>query len=170
MHVSAHLDVDVVALEADDEITLMLELVGPTPETDATAGRTEHTAVVVLDRSGSMSGGRLDAAKSALTGLVAKLDDRDRFGLVVFDDQAQVIVPAATVAATGRDRLIGRIAGIQDGGMTDLSTGYFRGLQEARRVCTSSGATVVLVSDGHANSGVTDSAQLQQVAVRAGRQ
>ena len=169
MHVSAHLDVDVVALESDDDLTVMLELQAPAAPTTP-AERPEHTAVVVLDRSGSMGGERLDGAKRALAGLVAQLDERDRFGLVTFDHQAEVAIPAARVGDTGRDRLLRKIAAIQTRGSTDLSAGYFRGLQEARRVCTPSGATVVLISDGHANSGITDSAQLQGVAARAGGQ
>ena len=95
MHLSAHLDVDVVALEADDTVTVLLELVAPTPATDD--ARPEHTVVVVLDRSGSMGGGRLEHAKGALLRLVDRLADDDRFGLVAFDDQAQRRRP-------GRDR------------------------------------------------------------------
>jgi Ca-activated chloride channel family protein len=54
--------------------------------------------------------------------------------------------------------------------MTNLSGGYLRGLQEARRVCGPAGATIVLLSDGHANAGVKDPAQLRQVAANAGAQ
>lgn len=92
MHVAAHLDVDVVALETEDQVTVMLQFDAPQPP--RSGPRMEHTAVVVLDRSGSMAGPRLHNAKQALLRLVDRLDDRDRFGLVVFDDQAQVLVPA----------------------------------------------------------------------------
>jgi Ca-activated chloride channel family protein len=163
MHVNAYLDVESVAVEQDDTVTVMLELEAPAaPEGDAE--RPEHTAVVVLDRSGSMAGDRLDHAKRALLDLVARLDDRDRFGLVAFDDQATVVVPAGRVGDLGRARIAGGIGGVQPGGMTDLSSGYLRGLQEARRVCGPTGATLVLLSDGHANAGVTDPVALEGVA------
>jgi Ca-activated chloride channel family protein len=42
-----------------------------------------------------------------------------------------------------------------------------RGLQEAKRVATPAGATVLLLSDGHANAGVTDHDQLAAVAASA---
>lgn len=168
MHVSAHLDVDVVALEADDTVTVLLELVAPTSATDA--ARADHTVVVVLDRSGSMNGGRLEHAKGALLRLVDRLADEDRFGLVAFDDQASVVVPAGTVDASGRNEIRHRIAALETGGSTDLSSGYLRGLQEARRVCTATGATIVLLSDGHANSGVTDPDALGGVARKAAQQ
>ena len=167
MHISAHLDVDVVALENTDSVTVMLELVAPAADDSAAAERPEHTAVVVLDRSGSMAGPRLDAAKRALLSLVDRLDDRDRFGLVTFDDEAEVAIPAGKVGDLGREHLRHAIAAIDVGGMTDLSSGYLRGLQEATRVATKTGSTVVVLSDGHANAGVTDPMQLRGVAKRA---
>jgi Ca-activated chloride channel family protein len=170
MHVTAHLDVDLVAVEATDTVTLMIDLQAPTAVEDPTTVRPEHAAIVVLDRSGSMSGHRLEASKRALIDLVARLDDRDTFGLVSFDDTAQVVVPAGRVADHGRDRLTRLIAGIEPGGMTDLSGGYLRGLQEARRGAGPAGATIVLLSDGHANAGITDPVALRQVASNAGAQ
>ena len=49
-------------------------------------------------------------------------------------------------------------------GSTDLSAGYLRGLQEAGRVAGAAGATVLLISDGHANAGVTDPDTLGGIA------
>ena len=93
MHVNAHLDVDVVALEQDDTVHLLLELQSPpAPATDAK--RVAQTIVVLLDRSGSMDGPRLYAAKSALLALVDRLDPTDTLGVVAFDDTAQVVLPA----------------------------------------------------------------------------
>lgn len=69
MHVTAHLDPALVALESDDEITIMLELEAPATDENGQE-RPEHTAVVVLDRSGSRAGPRLDHAKRSLTDLV----------------------------------------------------------------------------------------------------
>ena len=166
MHLNTHLDIDVVALDSDDDVTVLLDLQAPAAP-EAGGPRPEHTAVIVLDRSGSMSGRRLAAAKRALVELVARLDDRDRFGLVVFDHEASVAIPAGRVGDLGRDELRRRIAAVRPGGSTDLSSGYLRGLQEAGRVATDTGATVVVISDGHANSGVTDPEQLRGVAASA---
>ena len=65
MHIATHLDLDVVALEGDDEISVLVELTAPR----ATAGSAHRprTLVVVLDRSGSMQGERLSGAKRALS-------------------------------------------------------------------------------------------------------
>jgi Ca-activated chloride channel family protein len=53
--------------------------------------------------------------------------------------------------------------------MTDLSAGYLRGLQEAGRVSGDSSATLLLISDGHANQGVTEPGRLGGVARKAHR-
>lgn len=169
MHINTHLDVDVVAIESDDTVTVMLELEAP-PAPETGEPRPEHTAIVVLDRSGSMSGPRLAHAKRGLIDLVDRLDDRDRFGLVIFDNEAEVAIPAGKVVDLGRDRLRRDITAVRTRGMTDLSSGYLRGLQEARRVATDTGATLVLLSDGHANSGETDPTRLEGVAHAAAGQ
>lgn len=168
MHINAHLEFDVVALQQDDTVTVMVELEAPTTNPDDSK-HVEHTAVVVLDRSGSMSGSRLESAKDALIELVDRLDDRDRFGLVAFDHAADMIFPAEPVGTAGKPQLKRAIASLYTGGSTDLCSGYLRGLQEARRAAGDAGAAVVLLSDGHANTGLVDPVQFRQLAGQAHR-
>ena len=101
MQVNARADVDVVAVENDDEVTVMVELAAPTAQHGDR--RPAATVQVVLDRSGSMSGERLDAAKQALARLVDRLEPTDRFGVVAFDDEVDVVVAAAR-STTNRRR------------------------------------------------------------------
>jgi len=166
MHISTQLDLDVVAVEGHDQLSLLVELTAPTSDTNTT--RTPRTLVVVLDRSGSMAGGRLEGAKKALLELIDRLDPTDRFGLVTFDNATRLAIPAAPLADKAAAKH--RIAAIHAGGSTDLSAGYLRGLQEARSATVGSGGaggTVLLISDGHANAGVTDPDQLGSVAAKA---
>lgn len=164
VRITAHLDVEMIAIETDDQLSVMIEMSAPpVPAGDGT--RASSTLQVVLDRSGSMGGGRLAGAKTALTGLVDRLDPRDHFGLVVFDTSVDVAVPAARL--TNKAAVKRAIGGVQPGGSTDLSGGYLRGLQEARRVAGAAGATVLIISDGHANAGITDADALARVAAEA---
>jgi Ca-activated chloride channel family protein len=164
MHISTQLDLDVLALEGDDRLSLLVELTAPI--SDPGERHSPRTLVVVLDRSGSMAGDRLDGAKRALTDLVDRLDPADRFGLVTFDDQVRVEIAATPM--TDKPAAKRRIAEIAAGGMTDLSAGYLRGLQEAGRAADGTGGTVLLISDGHANAGITDPDTLRGVAAKAG--
>ncbi|MBI5105007.1 MAG: VWA domain-containing protein [Solirubrobacterales bacterium] len=159
MHVQAHLDVDLVAVETADEVTLMLELVAPARPRDAR--RPPAAVQVVLDRSGSMGGERLAAALHGLSTLVDRLDPQDSFGLVAFDDLVEVVVPAGPIH--DKHAIKAAIASVYARGSTDLSAGLLRGLQEARRVAGAAGATVLVLSDGMANMGVTDPQQLEGV-------
>lgn len=160
MKFSAQLDVNVVAVEATDEVSLLLDL--QSPQLAADENRPAATLQVVLDRSGSMSGPPLQGAIEALCGLVARLDERDNFGVVVFDDNAQVVVPAGPL--TDKPRVLAQLVRVVSGGMTDLSGGYLRGLQELKRVAAGAGGTLLLISDGHANRGITDADQLEKIA------
>lgn len=86
----------------------------------------------------------------------------DRFGLVTFDNDVQVEIPAGPL--TDKHSAKDQVRRVSSGGSTNLSAGYLRGLQEATRVADGGAATVLIVSDGHANVGVTDSAKLTGVA------
>ena len=163
MHISALLDIDVVALESEDEITVAIDLEAPTAAHEKQ--RPPSSLEVVLDCSGSMGDGRLEAAKDALVSLVGRLDPTDHFGLVLFSDEAAVAVPAGPLGNKGAVRE--QISAIGCGGMTNLSGGYLRGVQEARRVAGPNGATVLIVSDGHANRGLVTHDELAQVATDA---
>lgn len=165
MKFSAQLDVNMVAVEATDEVSLLLDLQSQEAATDE--DRAAATLQVVLDRSGSMSGGPLRGAIEALCGLVARLDERDNFGVVVFDDAALVAVPAGPLR--DKDRVLLQLQQITPGGMTDLSGGYLRGLQELKRVAVGGGGTLLLISDGHPNAGVVEPTELGRIAAQASR-
>lgn len=165
MKINALLDVNVVAHEAEDEVAVLLELQAPAAAADS--NRPQASLQVVLDRSGSMYGAPLEGAKQALVALVRRLEPTDNFGLVTFDDSAQVVVPAGPL--TDKETVIRQIQAVHSGGSTDLSAGYLRGLREIRRVTAAGGAggTVLVVSDGHVNAGIRDADEFASVTAKA---
>ena len=165
MNVKALLDVDMVALEAADKVTLMLDLTAPANPAQST--RPGQAIQVVLDRSGSMEGQPLDAAKGSLLKLVSRLAPQDAFGLVAFDDSALVIVPTRTMADHHMPSLRKSIRDLQTGGSTDISAGYLMGLRELTRVQATGGSTLLLISDGHANAGEQDPKFFQEVSTKS---
>lgn len=162
MKINALLDVNLVAHEATDEIAVLLELEAPVALADVT--RPQASLQVVLDRSGSMDGAPLEGAKQALIALVRRLEPSDNFGLVAFDDSAQVVVPAGPL--TDKDTVVAQIKAVRSGGSTDLSAGYLRGLREIRRVAPH-GGTVLVVSDGHVNAGIKDVDEFASITSKA---
>lgn len=168
MKFSAALDVNVVAHEATDEVNVLLEIEAPAGP--STADRAATALQVVLDRSGSMQGAPIEGAKQALIALVQRLDPTDVFGLVTFDNEAQVVIPAAPLA--DKADAIERIKAVYPGGSTDLSSGYLRGLRELRRATGDAdirGGTVLVISDGHVNAGIRDADQMADVTAQSAR-
>jgi len=168
MDIKALLDVDMIALEATDKVTLMLDLTAPQNPKHAT--RPGQAVQIVLDRSGSMQGEPLDAAKGSLLKLIERLAPQDSFGLVAFDDTALVIAPMRTMADHDIHALRRAIADMYTGGSTDISAGYLLGLRELTRVGATGGSTLLLISDGHANAGEQDPKFFSEVATKSATQ
>ena len=162
MIVKANLDLDMVALESDDRITLMIDLTAPINE--ASKDRPGQAVQVVLDRSGSMEGGPLESAKESILKLIDRLAPQDSFGLVAFDDTALVIAPIRTMADHNMPALRRAVREMHTGGSTDISAGYLLGLRELNRTPASGGSTLLLISDGHANAGEKDPKFFAEVA------
>ncbi|MBC2864472.1 vWA domain-containing protein [Streptomyces mexicanus] len=165
MRIDVRSQFDLIAQGVDELVPVLVDITAPHLDEASADTRPPHTLQVVLDRSGSMGRGPLEVAKTALKDLVDRLRPDDNFGLVAFDDQVQVVVPAGPL--TDKDSVKAAITGLRPGGTTNLSAGYLRGLQEAERVAKEAGATVLLVSDGHANCGVTDPEILGEKADQA---
>ena len=84
---------------------------------------------------------------------------------MVFDDEVDVVVPASPLS--DKQAVREALRRVHPGGMTNLSGGYLRGLQEAGRAADGNGATLLLLSDGHANQGVTEAPVLETIAAKA---
>jgi len=168
MHIQTHLNIDMVALDQDDSVTILLELTAP--ESANNAQRPGRTLMLLLDRSGSMQGAPLNGAKDAINQLVRRLAPQDCFGLIIFDDAAEVAVPPMLMTDHNLEALTRTVNAIRPGGSTNLSAGYLLALREVKRSLTATGqlgATVLVVSDGHANAGITEPDRLRDVASQA---
>lgn len=131
-------------------------------------GRMPVSIAVALDRSGSMSGEKLSQAKTAVSRLIDNLDPSDRFALVIYDDNAEVLYPTSPLTEGHRAAMRRVVASVEAGGATNLSAGLERAATQARQGAVGSEAVarVLLVSDGLANRGLTVPSQLADLARR----
>ncbi len=109
--------------------------------------------VIVLDRSGSMSGEKIARAQEAAIEALHRLDRRDLFSLVIYDHEvATLIAPQAPTDTRWLER---QIRGISSRGNTALFAGVSQGAAELRKNLERSGYVhrVLLLSDGLANVG-----------------
>ncbi len=132
-------------------------------------------AALVLDRSGSMAGRKIDMARQAVAHAVRLLDDRDRLALVCYDTEIDVLLGATAATAEAKKLALARLRAIDARGGTDLCGGWLRGAEEltARATAAPTAAAaasdaaetsdadapirrVLLLSDGQANEGETN--------------
>jgi Ca-activated chloride channel family protein len=130
-----------------------------------------HLAVVI-DRSGSMRGSRIENAIAAATGLVEHLRPRDSVSVVSFDTQSQVVVPPTAIDDSTRAGILSAIRSIQVGGDTCISCGLEEGMHQMREadgageLASGEVRRMVLLSDGATNHGIRDLPGLRALAGR----
>ncbi|EFO79552.1 von Willebrand factor type A [Oscillochloris trichoides DG-6] len=86
---------------------------------------------LVLDRSGSMQGAKLQSMKAATRKVIETLTDQDVVSIVIFDDTVQTLVPATL--ATDRTALLAAIDTISEAGGTAMSLGMQAGQVELQK-------------------------------------
>lgn len=132
------------------------------------SSRVPLNLALVLDRSGSMAGEPLAAAREAAAFLVRRLAPEDRVAVVAFDHEIETIAQPATGEAQAH--LARRLETIEPGGSTNLSGGWLRGRELiAGAVDEGTASRVILLTDGHANAGITDHGTLAELCARAKR-
>lgn len=127
------------------------------------AERAPLNIALVIDASGSMGGGKLEAAKEAALGLAERLTERDRLTVVSFASDVLVHLDGVAVTADNAARIRSEISRLQTRGKTLLSGGWFAGVECAARITEEHQRMtprVIILSDGHANEGIVDPQEL----------
>ncbi|NJM06612.1 VWA domain-containing protein [Candidatus Gracilibacteria bacterium] len=102
---------------------------------------------LVIDRSSSMRGERLMQVKEAAQRIVDQLSEEDYFGLVTFNDRAEVVVAAQRVR--NKADLKRMIGSVEAAGGTEMATGLALALQEIQRPMLTRGVSrMLLLTDG----------------------
>jgi Ca-activated chloride channel family protein len=110
--------------------------------------------IFVLDRSNSMSDedyppSRLEAAKSAISDIVNKLDANDRIGIVAFNTNAMLVSPLTT----DHQSALGSMSAITPDGGTGIGAGIKRAKEELlNNGRNDSLRAMILLSDGANNN------------------
>lgn len=118
---------------------------------------------LVIDRSSSMRGERLQQVKEAAARIVDMLGDDDYFALVTFNDRAEVVVPTQRVRNRGDlKRMLGEV---EAAGGTEMATGMALALQEIQKPLLTRGVSrILLLTDGRTYG---DESRCVEIARRA---
>lgn len=112
---------------------------------EAQEKRRDLALMIVLDRSYSMKGRKLDLAKAATLGALDLLDENHRFGVITFDSLPEMTVPLAP--ARGKRKAEALISRFTASGQTNI----YPALQAAYRALVDvpvKSKHVILLSDG----------------------
>lgn len=149
-----------------DEAALLIRVFGE-ESTEATK-RASVDAAFVIDRSGSMSGNPLRLATHAVDHACGHLKDQDRAAVVTFDNAIEVIHEFAKMTSAAKQAVRLALSQVVPGGSTFLAGGWQAGAEQiahARPLPDQAARPqrVILLSDGHANVGMSDPGSLSQV-------
>ena len=115
--------------------------------TGTSLGTMPANIALVLDRSGSMDGEKMDNLKEAVGYVVDTLGDNDLVSVTIFDDQVETLVPSRP--AKNRDEIKTKLARVIVRGGTQISDGISAGLAEARKgIAKDRVNRIVLLTDG----------------------
>jgi Ca-activated chloride channel family protein len=145
----------------------MLEITAPAAPVVAATQHKTKSIVFVVDRSGSMAGGRLEVVLNTIQETLPRLHPEDYIAVVSFDDQAIVNVALNQVKNHKMAEVINSVKNISAGGSTNLEAGYRLGLEQAKAAPSGIETTIILLSDGQANQGNIDPVALGQLATQA---
>jgi Ca-activated chloride channel family protein len=160
-----HLVQNKVLQGSDGTVTLALTLAAPESVRPVAAENRPVDMVMVLDRSGSMNGPKIEDARRAMLDLLASLKDGDRLALVTYSSGVRRHAGLTPLTPSNRQRLAAAIRSFHAQGGTNLGAGLRNGLDlmvdqpDGERL-----RRVILISDGLANRGITDPTALGRMA------
>lgn len=136
---------NLVRLNEPQMLYLILEL-----ETPAAARQSPSpplNACLVLDRSTSMQGEKMDIVKATAIQVLRNLRPQDILSVVTFSDRAEVIIPASY--HQDKVRLEAKIQMIQPSGATEIYQGLEAGVKEVMRSLDGKRINhIILLTDG----------------------
>lgn len=132
------------------------------PAAQARRERMPVNVAFVLDRSGSMRDERkFTLAREAVQQALRMLAPTDRFALVVYDDDVDVLARSSLATFAAKSAALGSLSQISPRGSTDLGAGWLRGCEAVAEHLDGAGVSrCILLSDGLANRGIMDRDEL----------
>jgi Ca-activated chloride channel family protein len=151
---------DLVYSAGPREVIVQVEIEARKP--DHRGHRVPMNLALVLDRSGSMQGAKIEKARQAACVAVDQLADDDLLSVVIYDNDAEVLLPPEPVGnSRHREELKSAIDRIRPRGSTALHAGVSAGARLIRKNLDKERVNrVILLSDGLANVGPSRPADL----------
>jgi Ca-activated chloride channel family protein len=168
IRVDARLSQSKVLLGSDGNVSMALKLLAAALPEDKDLADTPVDLVVVLDRSGSMQGQKIDDARRAIVQLMEHLTPKDRLSLVTYSNRVDALSGLMPMDHAHRIHLANAVGHVHAGGGTNLGGGLQKGIETLMQIRGDGRQRkVILISDGLANQGITDPNELGRMASAA---
>jgi Ca-activated chloride channel family protein len=156
---------DRTLIRAEARSTRYVLLSFAAPEAERASAREPLSVAFVIDRSGSMGGSKIRLAREAVVQALRMLKSSDRFSVVCYDHEIDVVVPSTLATGEAIRNAVGQVQQLQARGNTNLGDGWLKGCEElAAHLTQGQIARCLLLTDGLANNGITDQAELARHA------
>jgi Ca-activated chloride channel family protein len=143
---------------------LVYVLVGATPAAGAAQIQMPLNLSLVLDKSGSMQGRKIQNLREAAKLVVERLGSQDTISIIAFSDRKYLIAESQPVS--NKEELKSKIDRIRDGGGTAISGGMAQGLVELEKAAGADRISrMLLLTDGQTFG---DEKQCRKLAQKAG--
>lgn len=131
------------------------------PEAPPKQGYAPVNVALVLDRSGSMAGQKIEMARKAVVRAIQSLRPQDRFSIVAYDDEIEVVMPSSSATPEARACAERRVEALKPRGATDLCGGWLRGCEQVGLHLAAEGVgRCLLLTDGLVNRGIVDHGEI----------
>lgn len=155
---------------SDGRVGLALTIIGDNIPQHISTEKQALDLMIVLDRSGSMGGRKIEDAKAALLRLTQNLSPQDRLAILTYSNNVEYVAPLNHMTPEFRRTLTSRIGGIWAGGGTNLGGGLQYGLADLKAAMDPTRQRkLILLSDGLANQGIVNPHRLGRMAAEAAK-
>lgn len=163
MGVEVKLDLDKVVYDKNRTIYMMTSLTAPDVSQDAK--RNPLCVCAVIDRSGSMSGSKIENVRKSVWKMIDHMTDEDSLGLVFFDDRIETC-EFRRMTSANKEVMKQEVGKVYHRGSTDIGSAIVaagRLFAQYEGTAANSVERIMLLTDGQANIGATTMDQFESI-------
>jgi Ca-activated chloride channel family protein len=166
LYMEVHVSRPVLRALDEPQVLYAMATIQPSPQEGEQAPPPLNLSLV-LDRSTSMAGERLDTARVSAENIISKLRPQDKIAIVTFSDRAEVLISTDVRLPISEARQ--RLSMIQASGGTEIYQGLSAGVNQLRQVRHPNTVDhVILLTDGRTYGDEASSLQLAEEAAQEG--